>query len=227
MTSRQQNFMNMARTTGNVIAKWQGQWSTVPRFVNEASALQAEMKRIEEAAENTLLETKGIAMDKRNAKDEALSAIVNIAKPASVYADDSNNLQLRQQLNVSRGPLSLLTQNDLLNTLTGMYNAVFAEKDHLADYGVTEQKIADAKTKLDAYTSSVPTTRDAIVERKTNNEVIEEGIGNLRRGFHRLDNLMRLFEGTQFYSEYKNARIIVDLGTRKTPEDKPTLPVNE
>lgn len=217
MTTREQNFMSMARSSANVFLRWNELWSSIPVMNREVEALNAEIEKIDTTSEQTTLTTKGITEDKQNARDEALSAIVNIAKPAAVYAMDQNNMELNRQLNQSRGVLSGLAQNELLNTLTAIYNQVNNVKEQVVDYGVTEERLQDAKTKLDNFAVAVPSTRDVIVERKTSNEIISESIGNLRRIFFRLDNLMKLFDATDFYAEYKNARIIVDLGSRKRP----------
>lgn len=224
MTTKQQNYISMTRSSVNVLQKWNSEWNAITRFANEVLALTAELQKVDSSSENAMLVTKGVTADKANAREEALSAIVNIAKPASVYADDINDLQLSARLNYSRGSLSTLAQNDLLNMLTGMYNNVFEHKDNIVEYGVTEEKLTDAKSKLDAFAGVISSPRDMIVERKTTNELIEESIGNLRKIFYRLDNLMKLFEGTPFYAEYKNARIIVDLGSRKTQGIEDTQP---
>ncbi len=224
MTTKQQNYISMTRSSVNVLQKWNSEWNAITRFANEVLALTAELQKVDSSSENAMLVTKGATADKANAREEALSAIVNIAKPASVYADDINDLQLSARLNYSRGSLSTLAQNDLLNMLTGMYNNVFEHKDNIVEYGVTEEKLTDAKSKLDAFAGVISSPRDMIVERKTTNELIEESIGNLRKIFYRLDNLMKLFEGTPFYAEYKNARIIVDLGSRKTQGIEDTQP---
>ena len=224
MTTKQQNYISMTRSSVNVLQKWNSEWNAITRFANEVLALTAELQKVDSSSENAMLVTKGATADKANAREEALSAIVNIAKPASVHADDINDLQLSARLNYSRGSLSTLAQNDLLNMLTGMYNNVFEHKDNIVEYGVTEEKLTDAKSKLDAFAGVISSPRDMIVERKTTNELIEESIGNLRKIFYRLDNLMKLFEGTPFYAEYKNARIIVDLGSRKTQGIEDTQP---
>ncbi|AEW22144.1 hypothetical protein BFO_3335 [Tannerella forsythia 92A2] len=44
---------------------------------------------------------------------------------------------------------------------------------------------------------------------------------DLRRCVYKLDSLMSLFSGTRFETDYRNARIIVDLGTRKKKEEGP------
>lgn len=217
MTTKQQNYLLMTRSSVNVLQKWNSEWNPIVRFADEISALTGELQKVDSASENAMLVTKGVTADKANAREEALSAIVNIAKPAVVNAEDINDIQLAGRLNHSRGSLSTLAQNDLLNMLTGMYNNVEEVKDNLTEYGITGEKLADAKGKLDAISGVITTPRDMIVERKTTNELIEESIGILRKIFYRLDNLMKLFDGTEFYREYKNARIIVDLGSRKTP----------
>lgn len=224
MTTREQNFMSMARSSANVFPKWNDLWSAIPVVNREVTALNEEIGKIDAVSEQTTLITKGVTEDKYNARDEALSAIVNVAKPAAVYAQDMGNMELHRQLNQSRGVLAGLAQNELLNTLSAIYTQVTNVKEEIADYGVSEEKLQDAKAKLDAFAAAIPSTRDAIVERKTSNEIISESIVNLRRIFYRLDNLMKLFDGTGFYREYKNARVIIDLGSRKKPAVEEELP---
>lgn len=216
MTTKQQNFIAMAKATANVIKKWQNEWSSNKRFTTEVELLNKELTDIDTLTKNTLSATDGVSENKYNAKEEALTAIVNIAKPASVYAQDQNNLPLQLILNQSKGNLTKLSQHELVNTLTNIYSKIDEIKEHLADYGIAPDKITAAKQKLDAYAKASPEPRNAIVERKSGNEAIASSIDLLRQSLYKTDNLMKLFTETPFYAEYKNARIIIDLGSRKT-----------
>ncbi len=215
MNTKQQNFISMVRSLANLFTKWTTTWTGIPAIQKEVDAMNAETVRIDTLSEQTQLSPKGITENKSNARDEALSAIVGIAKPASIYALDAGNMELHRKLCQSRGSLSQLPQNDLLNTLFAVYAEIEKIKEHLSDYGITEPLLQQARVKLDAFASAVPAPRDAIVSRKTNNELIVESIARLRHTLYRLDNLMKIFSETEFYAEYRNARVVVDLGARK------------
>jgi hypothetical protein len=58
--------------------------------------------------------------------------------------------------------------------------------------------------------------RELITKRATKIESLADYIDLLRNVLTRIDNMMRLFDGSEFYRDYKNARKIVDLGGRST-----------
>lgn len=65
--------------------------------------------------------------------------------------------------------------------------------------------------------------RTLIVERKSANQDMVLGLlSSLREVLYKMDSLMNLFENTDLKREYKDARIILDLGRRK--EGEPDVP---
>lgn len=66
---------------------------------------------------------------------------------------------------------------------------------------------------IDAFDGLIARPRILIVERKTaNQDVIPGLLSGLREVLYEMDSLINLFEGTALKQEYKDARIIVDLG---------------
>ncbi len=102
-----------------------------------------------------------------------------------------------------------------------MYTRMEAIKSDLADYGITEEVLDECKRLIDAYDAYITRPRDLIVERKGHNQSLSELLRDLRRCVYKLDSLMSLFSGTRFETDYRSARIIVDLGTWKKKEEGP------
>ncbi|MDD3787605.1 MAG: hypothetical protein PHO94_02790 [Petrimonas sp.] len=222
MTTKQQNFADMAQTTYNKLQPYKASWENIPEFVSLENELKETLNGLTTFDKEAKIITTGSTSDKSGAKDQAIAAVVKISGPAMVYALNNSNLTLHDQLNVSKTKLRKMQDGTLPQRLNGIIEEIEKIAEPLAGYGVKPEDIADAKTKTETYTAQVNTPRGLITKRSTKIETVADYIDLLRDILYRLDKMMRLFAGTEFHRDYKNARKIVDLGSRTASPSQTT-----
>lgn len=210
----------MCLTVNTVFTKYETVWQTNPRFTQERETFGTLLDKVRGVKADSNIVTEGATLDKAEAAMRLFEKTVGLGKRASVYALDTNNQELHNQLRISKGALSNMHDTFALAKARDIYNRIDAIKDHLTDYGIREEEITELKMLIDAYDELITRPRDLIVERKGHNETIPELIKKLRSSLYKLDSLINLFSGTSFETDYRNARVIVDLGSRKKKEEK-------
>lgn len=219
MTTKQQNYADMANTSYNKLQEYKPLWETIPQFVILNDELKGGIDGLAIADKESKIVTTGSTSDKKSAKADVIAAVIKISGPALVYAVNNNNFTLHDQLNVTKSQLMKIQDGTLPQRLNGIVEEIEKIAPELVDYGVTEQDIADAKAKTEVYAAQVNTPRGLITKRSAKIETVADHIEQLRNILYRIDKMMRLFAGTEFHRDYKNARKIVDLGSRKKPAD--------
>lgn len=215
MTTRDKNYLTMCRTVNTVFTKHEAVWQSNNRFTREVETFGGLLSQLHDAKVDTEVVTTGATVDKADAAVQVYAKAVDLGKRASVYALDNNNQELHNQLRTSKGSLSNMHDTFSLAKARDIYNRIDAIKEELADYGISAEDVAEFKGLIDAYDGLISRPRELIVERKGHNESIPELLKKLRESVYKLDSLINLFSGTAFETDYRNARIVVDTGSRK------------
>ncbi len=123
--------------------------------------------------------------------------------------------QLRQEVDYSESDLIRSSDSDLEARCTLIKEKAAAHAAALVTYGVTAGMLTALGTALTDYHSVIsgPRSAEAVKKQQTAEiELLFKSTDHILKG--QLDQLIVLFESTspEFYGEYKNARIIVDLG---------------
>ncbi len=215
MNTKQQNYSDMAHTTYNKLQPYKPSWETIPEFVVLENRLKETLKGLITADKEAKIITTGSTADKSVAKDKAIAAVVKMSGPVGLYALNNDNLTLHNQLNVTKSSLKRMQDGALIARFNGILEEITNLMPNLQDYGLSVEDLDDAKAKTAAYAALVNHPRGLITSRSTKLETVADYIEELRSIFYRLDKMMRLFAGTEFFRDYKNARKVLDLGSRK------------
>lgn len=221
MNKNYENYLTMANATMEVMSRRNAEWSHIPRIVNVMSDIKGTTDKANEAYRGALIITTGATQNKADIVQEAVASVVKLCKPVSVYAIDKNDIKLHDELSVSKASLLQLRDMSLVQRLTHLIQLVEPYLSHLNDYGVKEEDVKAAKALVEQLSGIITQPRELTAERKSKNELFGELIGELRKQFYLLDSLMKLFDPSELYTEYRNARIIVNLGRRKQKEEEP------
>ncbi len=227
MTTRDENYLSMCRTVNSVFTKYAEVWQAHKRFAREVETFGTLLNQLHDVKVDAEVVTTGATVDKADAAMQLYAKAVDLGKRASVYALDNNNQELHNQLRTSRGALSNMHDTFSLAKARDIYKRVEEIKDELGDYGVSAEDLAELKQLIDAYDMLIDRPRELIVERKGHNESIPELLKSLRESVYKMDSLINLFSGTAFETDYRNARIIVDMGRRKKQKEEETPPLSE
>lgn len=219
MKQTDNNFVTMCRTLQNVLTQNAAVWDTQIAFSNQVNTFNSLMDNLARATEGAELVSSGATTDKATAELNAVKLAVNLAKRASIYALDVNNMELHDQLRVSKS--TLLKRPDEL-TLAKLKDIVAMLSDVvgvLANYGVAFADIMALRTMTERYERLIVRPRTVVVERKGYNQDMIPGLlADLRMVLYKMDSLINLFPDSDLSRQYKDARIIVDLGSRREGE---------
>jgi hypothetical protein len=165
----------------------------------------------------------GIAADKGVSAKDLREIGARIAGLIYAFAAKTGNNELKQAVDFSKSDLKELKDAELAPVCQNIHDAGVANKAALADYGVTNEKLAALQTAIDGYTGEVARPRAAIVDRKVTKAQIKELFKQADAILtEQMDNLIEDFaeSNAEFVAQYKAARIIIDPQTGSKPEDE-------
>jgi hypothetical protein len=221
MTSKQENFISMIRAVNKVLQDNQKKWANVKRFATAATELNDLLSLTGTVGTKANSPITGATKDKYSVEEDAIEEGVDIAKRASIYAIDKENMELHDKLRISRSMLLQIHEDECLKRLKDVYEQLKPVVADLEDYGIMNADLVHYKTLLEAYESALAKPRTLTVERKTMNvTLLPELHTKMRKVLYALDSLINNFRQTPLPAEYKNARLVMDLGSRESEATK-------
>lgn len=219
MTAKQESKLNMYRATQKHCADNAAIVTTVPAFETALAIFNVKVSAIIAATQQEDLVTKGITVDKTDAKKSLCRLTTDIAAPIFAYASSTSNNKLKQEVNFSYSDL-LKTKDDLMAPrCQNIKDIGMANLTGLKPYGITAASLDALQTEIDNYQVKVPTPRNSAAQKKT----IRENIKNLIKEAdlvlkEQLDKTVVGFKSSNpdFVSTYKTNRIIIEPGQSST-----------
>ena len=219
MNATQESKLNMYRATQKHCTDNAAIVATVPAFQTTLNAFNVKVSAIIAATQQEDLVTKGITVDKSEAKKSLCRLTTDIAAPIFAYASASANNKLKQEVNFSYSDL-LRTKDDVMAPrCQNIKDLATANLAALASYGLTAAGLTALQTEIDTYQAKVPTPRNSAAQKKTIREnlkkLIKEADTVLKE---QMDKTVVGFKAAHpdFVSTYKANRIIIDPGKTQT-----------
>lgn len=163
------------------------------------------------------------AGNKNMARADLVSIAVKVSNVLKVYAFMEKNQNLSNFIISSESALmNQLRHQELVDYSKNLIAHCEPLTDELLDYGLTAEMMEELIDETAEFEVVSAEPRQLISERKTINEMIEDGIDNMQVLLaNQLDPLLELFvDDKEFYLAYKSARIVVDPATRHRSEDE-------
>ncbi len=219
MDKKTLNFFEMTYTTNDLMQANLTRLEPYPQLTKDSALLNTTLGTTGGVMKEVQKDTSGATDDKSNARMAAILKTVSVARRASVYPMLTNNRQLFEQLDIQKSDLTRLAQTALTERLNGVYDDVVSIQEPIAGMGVPPEETTEMRTLIDAYAKYKAVPRTLTAQHKTLNQSSLPALKKeLRTILDRLDRLMLVFEGTSFYEDYRNARIIIDR-TGHEPEE--------
>jgi hypothetical protein len=219
MNATQESKLNMYRATQKHCTDNTAIVIAVPAFETALNVFNVKVSAIIAATQQEDLVTKGITVDKSEAKKTLCRLTTDIAAPIFAYASSTANNKLKQEVNFSYSDL-LRTKDDLMAPrCQNIKDLCTANLTALKPYGITAAGLDALQTEIDNYQVKVPTPRNSAAQKKT----IRENIKNLFKESdlvlkEQLDKTVVGFKTSNpdFVSTYKANRVIIDPGKSTT-----------
>jgi hypothetical protein len=193
--------------------------ATVPAFQTAYTNFKNNFGAIIEVASLEAQVITGITMDKSQMRKDLAQKASDIAAAVYAYAITQNDNTLKEQVNFSVSDLLRLKDEILGPTCSNIANAADTNIANLAGYGITAAVLTDFADMTQAFMNLVAAPRNAVTQRATYSSELKElfktGDSILK---DQMDKIALQFKTTnpEFYTTYKNNRIILDAGTSPT-----------
>lgn len=161
------------------------------------------------------------AAQKLKEENEMIDLTITLAAAIYVYAMDQGNLELAAKVDKPASYYGTLKQSSLIAFCRNVLDLAKGLVDQLADYGISQATVDAMEKEIAGFASVIVAPRQRIVSRseatKRLDALLREQMNLLK---HKLDKMMLMFRSSHpnFYQSYKNARIIVNIGTRHKTE---------
>jgi len=187
--------------------------ATVPAFTTALTAFNSKLSAIISTAQQEDLVTKGITVNKTEAKKTLCQLAADVAAPIFAFASAGADNKLKQEVNFSFSDL-LKTKDDLLAPrCQNIKDAGTANLAALAAYGLTAASLTALQTTIDGYQAKVPTPRNSAAQKKTIRENLSKLIKEANTVLkEQMDKTVVSLKTTHpdFVATYKANRIIID-----------------
>jgi len=212
MDQRQINKLEMMESTNKYLDSTTGVWSAIPIVTNYKIRLSTAIDALKSAAQEqeaakvfiggSLQDLKITIAEKMDILDDILEA----------YAEDTENAELQAQADNSKTDYIRLPNEDFESKVKNVISLLEANVSEMADYGLTQDQIEDAKISFSTYQDKRGIPRFYQVASKQATQTIEELMKEADDMLDKLDKVLKRFRRSdaRFYVGYEAARTIVD-----------------
>ena len=219
MNATQEAKLNMFRATQKHCNDNPTIVSTIKAFQTAAGTLNTTIASIIATAQQEDLITKGITIDKAEAKKTLCQLAADIAAPIVAYAAATKNNKLLKEVNFTHSDLIRTKDDQLGPRCQNIYDGGKANEAALKDYGITATTLDTLLTTINNYQAKVPDPRNAAAQKATVR-------ANLKNLIKEADQILKLqmdktvlgfkTSNPDFVKTYKANRIIIDPGQSAT-----------
>ncbi|MFA6598370.1 MAG: hypothetical protein WCS69_11645 [Ignavibacteriaceae bacterium] len=227
MNQHEENKFNMYNAVEAVFTSNATIVAQLPALAEVNTDLQSLIGQIEIRNSELVKVTEGKTSVKSKAMNELVAAIVPVASAVRAYCTKNNLLELRAIADFTENQLKHLSHVQLPVTVKNIKDGAEGILAQLANYGITEAKLALVDAKLAALkaASSKKDTgfTDHVALRETLYGLFDIADKLLKE---EADDIVEVLKDTQpaFYSQYFAARVVKDLGGGRGGGENPEEP---
>ena len=196
-------------------------WTGTKSFADAVGELNAGISAIDALVHRQGNPTTGVTTGKGNVRGQTEEKILEIADQLAALGAKTNDANLAAKVEVTPSSLAKLSDDALDDMGKRGADLVMSHKTALADYGVSDADVKALNALRASFTAVKNAPRTAIAGRAgataTLPDLIDAANTLLR---DRVDKLVTKFRGSQpeFVAGYRSARVVVDRGTRSSPQ---------
>ena len=217
MNKIQEDTLNMYEATSDVLHNHELIWTANVPFSDAVDDLDANIDAIGNLRDQQEVDTTGVTDDKDLKRVTLEGQTYTIASATVFYASVTNNRDLLKKVNFTRSQLDKARDNELPGMSKQVHQAAAANAAALLPYGITAIMIAALNTAIEEFVDYISKPRAAKSETSAATEQLPKVYTDTDKVLEeRLDKGMEIFKSsTDFYTQYFNARIIVNSPTLK------------
>lgn len=163
---------------------------------------------------------------KGNLRDSLCSETIKFAGVVETFADDTSDLQLRDDMKITLSQLKRMRDDELAPFCRFIYNRALPHAAALKDYNLTAAVFTALLTLIDDYAAEAPKPRTAVSQRKTTNANIAALFADNKKRYKKLDKQIETLRAANpdFVTTYfSNREAAKPLTTPKKPKNTPKI----
>jgi hypothetical protein len=218
MTKDQEDKLNMYQATDGVLQTNNGVWTANTGFAGVVTTFEGRVDDIEDLRDQQEEDTTGVTEDKQESRDDLERNTHKVGSLVALYASVSGNRKLFKKVNYTKSELRNARDNELPGMSAQVHEEAAANALAVAAYGLTSGMITTLQTSMSTYVSNISKPREAITETSAATEQLPPVYAAIDKILEeQIDKGMELYRESDpdFYTDYFNARIIVNSPTQK------------
>lgn len=231
MDDKMSNRVNMISATHVFCTENAAETASVPAILTIVTNVGNRLVLINSLNQISVGTSEGVTLDTNLLRATMVNLAFKCASGTATYASISENNTLAALVKVNLSDLGKTKKADIDDVCQNIHDAADTNIANLADYGILPADVTALQTSIDIYRASFQNPRQAIIDKKQANKQIRENVKYITKTLfsNQLDNLFNLFLTTnpQLVSAYKDARMIIDLGTTNAKIRGTVLDIND
>lgn len=221
MKKTEENFLTMVTT---VLTYLKNQTEVVLLPIIDTTIAEVEEKASEADEKNRMVVngTSGATTRKDEARESMVDEILAVSSIGSVYANIIGDPEMAYICKTSVSEFDKIRDNEIGPMCSEIVDQVEAHKEQLADYGVNDETISNARAAITTYLNYYGEKESHSAEKVSARKALTTAISEVRNLLTmRLDPLMEVYRKSNpdFFNSYTAARVIKDLGIRHQNEE--------
>jgi hypothetical protein len=224
MNKVQLSYTNMSRTTTNTLDNNISIVTTIPGLSDALARLKRLQTELQTYSQSQATDTSGVTAEKNIVRDKLILLIMKICAAMIAIATNKNDIRLKAKFNFKKSDFPRMRDQDLYTNAINIYNNALPQADKIAPFA-TPDDIAQVKTLADEFYTLLPLNRTLTSQGATSTANLQDTIDSIMDLLtHTIDPLMKPMEFLHptFYSDYKNARKLIDHGSRSSKNGEET-----
>ena len=214
MNDRLENKLTMYKAVETLMDNNAAKTGPITALATSITNFKNLIGEIETAEQEKQTATTGKTASKGEAEAILISEAVTIAAGMKALGSVTNDKELLEAGSETKSSLYGTRDTDLVTKTQQIYNYANTNAAALADYGITPAMITSLQTRITEFNAALGTREESMALKVAAGAEVEGSFSDADNILvNQMDKMMEVFResDTQFYNEYKNARVIRDL----------------
>lgn len=219
MTRDQINKLNMLEAVDQVLTAYNGTWSSNTAVSNTVTTYRGHLTTINTNDTLQKTSTVGVTENKTQLRQAMADAAMKVANAGMAYAHANSNTILFAVMNHSESEIMNATDTDADDICQNIHDGVASYIASMAGYGITAADNTNLQNAINTYSAQIGKPKQtetlSINATETLAEEFTTVMGLLE---NQLTTILFQYKATnaQFYNQFIAAKVIEDIGHRKT-----------
>lgn len=197
---------------------------TIPGLSEALTKLKKRQADVQTHSQGQAMDTSGPTTQKNIIREQLVLLILKVCSAMLAIATNSSDTLLKMKFNFKKSDFPRMRDQDLYTTASNVYTNALPYTERVTPFATSED-IAQVKALADEFFALLPVNRTLTTQGATSTANLHDTIDSIMELItDTIDPLMKPteFSHPDFYRDYRNARKLVDHGSRSSKSDKET-----